>query len=64
VLDDDALNSAIRIASFIKTLGKNVRVVRLQGKDPNVLGFENTLKQVNQTEMLDFSTLTRLRFGV
>jgi hypothetical protein len=64
VLDDDALNSAIRIASFIKTLGKDVRVVRLQGKDPNVLGFENTLKQVNQTEMLDFSTLTRLRLGV
>lgn len=63
VLDDDALNSALRIATFIGTLGKRSKIVRLQGKDPNVLGFETTIKQVKNTDMLDFGTLTRLRLG-
>jgi DNA primase len=63
VLDDDALNSALRIATFIGTLGKKAKVVRLQGKDPNVLGFETAIKQVKNTDVLDFGTLTRLRLG-
>jgi hypothetical protein len=63
VLDDDALESAINIATFLGTVGKSAKIVRLQGKDPNVLGFENTLKQINQTEMLDFSSLVRLKLG-
>lgn len=63
VLDDDALNSALRIASFVGTLGKRSKIVRLKGKDPNVLGFENTIKEIRETDILDFGTLTRLRLG-
>ena len=63
VLDDDALNSAIRIAQFVQSLGKSAKLVRLKGKDPNVLGFEKTLEQVKETDMLDFKALTRLRLG-
>jgi hypothetical protein len=63
VLDDDALNSAIKIAKFIQSLGKTAKLVRLEGKDPNVLGFEKTINQIKQTDVLDFGALTCLRLG-
>lgn len=63
VLDDDALFSAVRIAQYVQSLGKVAKLVKLEGKDPNVLGFEKTLEQVKETDMLDFKALTRLRLG-
>jgi DNA primase len=61
VLDDDALNSAIKIAQYINSIGKVAKLVRLDGKDPNVLGFCKTMQQIKNTSVLDFSALTRLR---
>ena len=61
VLDDDALESAISLGRYIISLGKSVKLVRLRGKDPNVLGFAKTIEQVKQTDVLDFSTLAKLR---
>jgi hypothetical protein len=61
VLDDDALGSAIRIAQWLHSIGKIVKLVKLQGKDPSVLGFAKSLEQVKKTEELDFFGLTKLR---
>jgi DNA primase len=61
VLDDDALGSAIKIAQYINSIGKVAKLVRLDGKDPNVLGFCKTMEQIKNTSVLDFSALTRLR---
>lgn len=61
VLDDDALDSAIRLAQYINSIGKPVKLVRLEGKDPNVLGFEKTMRMIKETDELDFMTLTKLR---
>ena len=61
VLDDDALSSAISIARWVQSIGKVVKLVKLQGKDPNVLGFAATLQQVKKTEELDFSDMMKLR---
>ena len=61
VLDDDALNNAIRIAEYINSIGKIAKLVRLQGKDPNTLGFVETMKQIRKTDVLDFRALTMLR---
>lgn len=61
VLDDDALNSAIRIVDYINSIGKVAKLVRLDGKDPNVLGFVETMSQIRKTEVLDFRALTMLR---
>lgn len=61
VLDDDALDSAIRIAQYLSSIGKVAKLVQLKGKDPNVLGFAKTLEQIRKTDVLDFSALTKLR---
>jgi DNA primase len=61
VLDDDALNNAIRIAEYINSIGKIAKLVRLQGKDPNTLGFVETMEQIRKTDVLDFRALTMLR---
>jgi hypothetical protein len=61
VLDDDAMADAIRIAQYINKIGKVAKIVQLEGKDPNVLGFVKTTEQIKKTEVLDFSSLIRLR---
>jgi DNA primase len=61
VLDDDALDSAIRIAEYINSIGKVAKLVQLKGKDPNILGFAKTMEQIRKTEVLDFRALTMLR---
>lgn len=63
VLDEDALNSSIEIADYLLSLGKKVKLVRLKGKDPNVLGFEKTMEEINKTEYLDFSRLMMLKLN-
>lgn len=64
VLDDDALDGAIRIADFLISYGKNVKLVTLQGHDPNQIGFEKTLEQIKKTKSLDFASLTMLKLNL
>lgn len=61
VLDDDALQSALKIADYIHKIGKVAKIVRLDGKDPNVLGFIKTTEQVKKSEVLDFKAKIELR---
>ena len=61
VLDDDALNDSIRIAEYIRSIGKEAKIVKLEGKDPNVLGFAKTMEQIKKTDLLDFSSIIRLK---
>jgi hypothetical protein len=61
VLDDDALQSALKIADYIQGIGKVAKVVRLNGKDPNALGFIITNTQIKNTEALDFKTKIQLK---
>lgn len=61
VLDDDALKDALKIASYIHKIGKVAKIVRLKGKDPNVLGFAKTTEEVKKTERLDFGSFIKLR---
>ena len=60
VLDDDALQDALKIADYIQKLGKVAKIVRLEGKDPNVLGFSKTIDQIKKSEVLDFKTKIEL----
>lgn len=63
VLDNDALSSALEIADYLTSIGKTAKLVQLQGKDPNVLGFEKTMEQIRSTNVLDFSALMKLRLS-
>lgn len=64
VLDDDALPMAIKHADFLLSHGKVVKLVNLQGKDPNVLGFPETTKQLRETPTLNFSDLMKLKLKI
>lgn len=64
VLDNDALRSAVAIAEDLMQYGKRVRLVRLQGKDPNVLGFQKTTEAIRNTDFLDFASLMMIKLGL
>lgn len=64
VLDDDALDEAVKIVQYIHRLGKNVKLVKLSGKDPNVLGFVKTVNEIKNTDRLDFGQLMKLKLGL
>jgi hypothetical protein len=64
VLDDDALPAALRIADFVASVGRVSKLIRLHGKDPNVLGFEKTRMEVRDTGKLDFAQQVGLRLGI
>jgi hypothetical protein len=61
ILDDDAIKASIRIAEWVNSIGKQAKIVRLGGKDPNVLGFEKSIIQVKETDNLDFLSRMRIR---
>ena len=61
VLDDDALEDSIKIAEYVRSIGKEAKIVKLEGKDPNVLGFAKTMEQIKKTDLLDFSSMIRLK---
>ena len=63
VLDDDALQDALKIAEYIHSIGRVAKIVKLKGKDPNVLGFEKTLQEIKKTEMLDFKSRIELKLN-
>jgi DNA primase catalytic core, N-terminal domain len=63
VLDDDALPAALKIADFVTAVGRVSKLIRLHGKDPNVLGFEKTRMEVRDTGKLDFAQEIGLRLG-
>lgn len=61
VLDSDALEMAIKHADFLLANGKTVKLVNLNGKDPNVLGFVETTRQLKETPEINFSELMKLK---
>lgn len=61
VLDDDALTEAIKIVQYIHGIGRNVKLVRLSGKDPNVLGFIKTVEEIKKTDTVGFGELMKLK---
>lgn len=64
VLDDDALDGALRIADFLSRYGRTAKLVNLKGKDPNVIGFVKSIEQSRETENLDFAANIRLKLGI
>lgn len=55
ILDDDAQREAYKIAIKLQEIGKKVKVVNLNGKDPNSIGRKNTMELIENTKILTFS---------
>lgn len=63
VLDNDALKDSIRICEFMMKNGIETKLVKLNGKDPSDIGFENTWQMIENTSVLDFESLFRLKLS-
>jgi hypothetical protein len=61
LLDNDAINDAIRICDFLIKNNIPAKLVTLQDKDPSVLGFEKTWKIIEECDTIDFKRLFKLK---
>ncbi len=61
ILDDDALNEALQMSEYLIKMGLRVKLVRLNGKDPNSLGRFKTQEIIEDTKFLEFSDIVRLK---
>lgn len=64
VLDNDAMEDAVKNCKMIMHLGIDVYLVRLSGKDPSVLGFEKTHESIRNAKQFDFDELQKYELGL
>lgn len=67
VLDNDALKKAIEIYDFIGQLQVHeidVHLLKLDDKDPSVLGFQKINELINQSKPFGFSDMIRLKMSL
>ncbi len=67
LLDNDALKKAIEIYDFIEKLQVNeidVHLIKLDDKDPSVLGFEKVNEIINESKPFGFSDMIRLKMSL
>jgi hypothetical protein len=61
MLDNTALNSAIKIADTLLNFNLNVHLIHLPKKDPSEMGFEAVYKMLKSSKKLDFKTLIQYK---
>jgi len=64
ILDNDAIDDAIKNCKMMMKLGIEVCLVRLNGKDPSVLGFEKTHELIRNAKPLEFEDLLKYELGL
>lgn len=63
-LDEDALKQTLKISEELLGLGKKLYVVRLNGKDPNEIGFKNYTEIIQNSQPFTLSDLIRLKMEI
>lgn len=63
-LDNDALKSTLKIAGDLLQSGKEIYVIRLDGKDPSDMGFKHFTSLVQHAEPFTFSDLFSLKLEI
>lgn len=63
-LDEDALKQTIKISEELLNLGKKLYVVRLDGKDPNEMGFKHYTEIIQQSKQFTLSDLIKLKMEI
>lgn len=61
LLDNDALDDAIKICDFLIKNNIPTKLITMQDKDPNVLGFEKIWKIIEECDIIDFEKLFKLK---
>ena len=63
-LDNDALKSTLKIAGDLLQSGKEIYVIKLDGKDPSDIGFEHFTNLVQHAKQFTFSDLFSLKLEI
>ena len=61
ILDSDAFNDAIQMTEKFVNEGINVNFVKLDGKDPNDLGYKQMITQINNSLPMDFKQIMEMK---
>jgi DNA primase len=64
LLDNDAFKDSLKICEFLIKNNINTRLVRLEEKDASVIGFEKTWEHIENSKVLDFETLFKLKINL
>ena len=59
ILDSDAQTDALRISKKLASYGIQVRLVSLEDKDPNEVGYDKMTEKIESTKELTFSDVIR-----
>lgn len=62
-LDNDAFKDALQISKKLTEQGVDVSLIRMDGKDPSIIGFDGINKIVESEKIFDFSDLLRLKMA-
>lgn len=62
-LDDDALKDSLYISENLISQGIEVNLIRLDGKDPSKIGFDNVSKTINSSKPLEFKDIILLKMN-
>ena len=61
ILDSDAFDDAIQITEKFVNEGISVNFVKLDGKDPNDLGYHQMIEEIHNAIPMDFKTLMEMK---
>ena len=61
ILDSDAFNDAIQMTEKFVNEGINVNFVKLDGQDPNDLGYEKMITKIHESLPMNFKTLMEMK---
>jgi DNA primase len=60
-LDNDALKDSYNISKFLMDQGIEVNLIKLEDKDPSVIGFDNVFNIINVSRTLEFADILSLK---
>ena len=63
VLDNDAMKKALDISDFLEKQEVESRIIKLEDKDPSVLGYERITEIINNSKPMDFSGMILLKMN-
>lgn len=64
ILDNDAIKDAIKNYQYLTRLGVEVNVIKLDGKDPSVLGYERIHKLIRESTPFEFENYIAHTIGL
>jgi DNA primase len=64
ILDNDAMDDAIENWQYLQRLGIEVRVIKLDGKDPDVIGYTRMHTLIREAKPFEFEDLIAHKIGL